>query len=146
MKRRRSFLRDVVPLRCPDCGRASVVRAGSVLGTLSTAQTTVDASLLRHISADYNTYWTKAGVVCMQCGEAKNPAHWLLLQPTEAGGPWCSACLRSVLQFEIEDRKGMSKDMIVLLLSSAAETHRILSNVSKPPIHTLPVDSDSLLF
>lgn len=145
-RRTRTFLHDTLPLRCPDCAHDTQVRVSSLLGNIDTTNPVVSPSLLRHILTDYRSRWTKKGVQCAKCDLPKPGAYWLLLHENDAHGPWCLPCLRAVVWQDIEDEKGLTQDLSVLMLAASAHNHRIANNVTEELLLPEVVKPESLLF
>lgn len=148
-KRRRVFLHDPAPLRCPHCNEDSPLEVASLLGTLNTAAAAIDGDVLKQLLIDTKERWcagpfkdtTRHKILCASCSHPSAKVHWVVLGVDHVAGPWCIRCLRSLVWREMEGDKGLKQDLFVLGVSASILALRRLHNIHIDLEPTSPGDS-----
>jgi len=115
---------------CPDCGEETPFRRASLLGECEKGPWTIDAFVLRALSASLKK------LVCKTCRGKPAKLHWIDLGEGAVLGPYCSTCLR-------EQRD----DLPVYVAPSSQDTlrHALFITKHAPPLPAV-TSSDAHLF
>jgi len=130
---RRTLLRGLALVGCPETSSPVVLRVASLLGQIDTRNTLIEQELLEDLYARFRQAWTYRphGIECARCRfVARRHAHWLELGADLLEGPWCHKCLRyKVWALEGE---GMREDLRVFVIPATLATRKVLDEEPQP--------------
>jgi len=137
----RAFVRNPIPVPCPDCGLPTPIVVGSLLGTIHVLP--VDADRVREVLLSYRNQWkqqlemhqhrrrvgqrtttmtvNRTGLVCSRCAYVRPTLFWLDIG-SRLPDPLCLGCARHHVWKDLEGDDGLRIDLRVFLMHGSKVT------------------------